>query len=42
MDIGLLCDLIQTILAIASIERGTSMKLSISNLVVNGVIGATF
>ncbi len=42
MDIGLLCDLIQTILAFASLERGISMKMSISNLVGNGVIGATF
>ncbi len=42
LDIGLLCDLIQTILAFASLERGISMKMSISNLVGNGVIGATF
>lgn len=38
LDIGLLCDLIQTILVSASLERGISMKMSISNLVGNGVI----
>ncbi|HFI0036542.1 TPA: hypothetical protein ACGOTT_001485 [Streptococcus suis] len=42
LDIGLLCDLIQTILAFASLERGISMKMSITNLVGNGVIRATF
>lgn len=39
-DIGLLCDLIQTILAIVNIERSKFMKFMNSNLVGNGVIGA--
>lgn len=41
MDFSLLCDLIQTIIAVSSLERGLSMKMSISNLVVNGAVGVT-
>ena len=41
LDISLLCDLIQTYIAISSLKRGISMKLSISNLVVNGAVGVT-
>ncbi|HGD2217679.1 TPA: hypothetical protein ACIN0K_000748 [Streptococcus agalactiae] len=41
MDISLLCDLIQTGIAIFNLERGISMNMSISNLVVNGACGVT-
>jgi len=41
LDISLLCNLIQTVIAVATMERGNTMKSSISNLVVNGLIGVS-
>lgn len=41
LDISLLCDLIQTYIAVFTSERGVNIEMSISKLVVNGAVGVT-